>query len=67
VLRQKLDKKYRLYVADMNFGHFTVFRTRRHCVASRWKWITWCKWLSGQLISSEPEVLITVSWQSSQW
>jgi len=34
VLRQKLDKKYRLYVADMNFGHFTVFRTRRHCVAT---------------------------------
>jgi len=25
------------------------------------KWITSCKWLSGQLISSEPEVLITVS------
>ena len=34
VLRKKLDKKYRLYVADVNFGHFTVFRTRRHCVAN---------------------------------
>ena len=34
VLRQTLDKKYRLYVEDVNFGHFTVFRTRRHCVAN---------------------------------
>jgi len=32
VLRQNLDKKYRLYVADVIFGHFLVFRTRRHCV-----------------------------------
>jgi len=54
-------------VEDVNCGNFTVFHTRRHCVASRWKCITLCEWLSGQLLSSEPEVLITVSWQSSQW
>jgi len=34
VLRRKLDTKYRLYVEDVDFGHFTVFRTRRHCVAN---------------------------------
>ena len=45
----------------MNFGHFTEFRARRHCVANRSNWITSCKWLSGQLISSEPQVLIIVN------
>jgi len=34
VLRQKLNKKYRLYVEDVNFGHFAVFHTRKHCVAN---------------------------------
>jgi len=31
----KFREKYRLYVEDVNCEHFTVFRARRHCVASR--------------------------------
>ena len=54
--------KFKENVQVVSRGHaFWTFHCILHqdCVASRQKCITSCKWLSGQLISSEPQVLIS--------